>query len=120
MRITIDIDDDLMREALKASGLPTKRAAVEEGLRVLIRLNRQDAVRSLFGQVHWVPMAVPGGVRQADVEGGVQEAEPLLTLRSQGSRLLPYGILRCGWSRGRAVIARQNASALARTTLGRR
>ncbi|HRK95195.1 MAG TPA: type II toxin-antitoxin system VapB family antitoxin [Rhodospirillales bacterium] len=53
MRTNIEIDDDLMREALEASGLPTKRAAVEEGLRLLIRLRRQDAVRPLFGQVPW-------------------------------------------------------------------
>lgn len=53
MRTNIEIDDDLMREALEASGMKTKRAAVEEGLRLLIKLGRQDAVRSLFGQVRW-------------------------------------------------------------------
>jgi Arc/MetJ family transcription regulator len=53
MRTNIEIDDELMREALEASDLPTKRAAVEAGLRLLIRLRRQDAVRSLFGQVRW-------------------------------------------------------------------
>lgn len=51
MRTNIEIDDDLMREALVASGLKTKRAAVEEGLRLLIRLKRQEQVRALFGQV---------------------------------------------------------------------
>lgn len=53
MRTNIEIDDALMREALEASGLKTKRAAVEEGLRLLIRLRQQDAVRSLFGRVRW-------------------------------------------------------------------
>lgn len=53
MRTNIEIDDDLMREALVASGLKTKRAAVEEGLRLLIRLKRQEQVRALFGQVRW-------------------------------------------------------------------
>ncbi len=53
MRTNIEIDDDLMREALEAGGLPTKRAAVEEGLRLLIKLKQQGAVRSLFGQVPW-------------------------------------------------------------------
>lgn len=53
MRTNIEIDDALMREALEASGLKTKRAAVEEGLRLLIRLREQDAVRSLFGGVRW-------------------------------------------------------------------
>jgi Arc/MetJ family transcription regulator len=31
MRTNIDIDDRLMREAMRRSGAPTKRAAVEEG-----------------------------------------------------------------------------------------
>jgi Arc/MetJ family transcription regulator len=38
---------------LRVSGLKTKRAAVEEGLRLLIRLKNQAEVRSLFGQVRW-------------------------------------------------------------------
>ncbi len=53
MRTNIEIDDDLIREALVASGLKTKRAAVEEGLRLLIRLKRQEQVRALLGQVRW-------------------------------------------------------------------
>ena len=53
MRTNIEIDDDLIRAAMQASGLKTKRAAVEEGLRLLIRLKRQGEVRGLFGQVRW-------------------------------------------------------------------
>lgn len=53
MRTNIEIDDDLIRNALRISGLKTKRAAVEEGLRLLIRLKGQGEVRSLFGQVRW-------------------------------------------------------------------
>ncbi len=53
MRTNIEIDDALIRAAMQASGLKTKRAAVEEGLRLLIRLKRQSEVRSLFGQVRW-------------------------------------------------------------------
>ena len=41
MRTNIDIDDELMAEAMSASGLSTKRATVEEGLRLLVRLRRQ-------------------------------------------------------------------------------
>jgi Arc/MetJ family transcription regulator len=41
----------LIRRALKASGLPTKRAAVEEGLRLLIRLREQAGVRALEGKI---------------------------------------------------------------------
>jgi Arc/MetJ family transcription regulator len=53
MRTNIEIDDALIREAIQVSGLKTKRAAVEEGLRLLIRLKRQADVRALFGQVRW-------------------------------------------------------------------
>jgi Arc/MetJ family transcription regulator len=42
MRTTIDIDDKLMRDALLATGLKTKREAVELGLRTLLRLRRQE------------------------------------------------------------------------------
>jgi Arc/MetJ family transcription regulator len=47
MRTNIDIDDKLMSQAMKASGLSTKRATVEEGLRLLIRVRKQ--VRGLAG-----------------------------------------------------------------------
>jgi Arc/MetJ family transcription regulator len=53
MRTNIEIEDDLMDEALKRSGLPTKRAAVEEGLRLLIQVKRQAGIRRLRGKVHW-------------------------------------------------------------------
>ncbi len=53
MRTNIEIDDELIHVAMQVSGLKTKRATVEEGLRLLIRLMRQADVRSLFGQVRW-------------------------------------------------------------------
>jgi Arc/MetJ family transcription regulator len=51
MRTNIEIDDRLIARALKVSGLPTKRAAVEEGLKLLIRLREQAGVRALFGKI---------------------------------------------------------------------
>ncbi len=53
MRTNIDIDDDLMRAAMRASGASTKRAAVEQGLRMLIEVRGQRAVRRLRGKVKW-------------------------------------------------------------------
>ena len=53
MRTNIDIDDDLMRQAMRSSGARTKRAAVEEGLRLLIRTRRQRSIRRLRGKVAW-------------------------------------------------------------------
>jgi Arc/MetJ family transcription regulator len=53
MRTNIEIDDNLMRQAMRASGAPTKRAAVERGLRMLIDVRGQRAVRRLRGRVKW-------------------------------------------------------------------
>ncbi len=53
MRTNIVINDKLMREALKATGLRTKRAAVEEGLRTLLRLRRQSEIRRARGKLKW-------------------------------------------------------------------
>ncbi len=53
MRTNIVIDDDLMTEAMKASGAQTKREAVEMGLRTLLRLSRQAELRQLRGKLDW-------------------------------------------------------------------
>tara|TARA_R110002072_G_scaffold289255_1_gene456193 strand:+ start:463 stop:657 length:195 start_codon:yes stop_codon:yes gene_type:complete len=53
MRTNIVIDDQLMAEALKATGLRTKKEAVEEGLRLLVRRNKQQAIRRLRGKLKW-------------------------------------------------------------------
>ena len=53
MRTNIDIDDALMAEAQRASGLPTKKAVVEAALRALIRLRRQRGILALAGKVRW-------------------------------------------------------------------
>ena len=53
MRTNIEIDDALMAEALRRSGAATKRAAVEEGLRLLIATRRQGNLRRLRGKVKW-------------------------------------------------------------------
>ena len=53
MRTNIDIDDGLIEEALRLTGLKTKRAVVEQGLQTLIRLKRQRKILDLAGKVHW-------------------------------------------------------------------
>ena len=53
MRTNIVIDDALMRKALKASGFKTKRAAVEAGLWLLVKLGRQKGIRRLRGKLTW-------------------------------------------------------------------
>lgn len=59
MRTNIVIDDQLMADALEATGVRTKREAVELGLRALIRLRRQEAIRKFRGRLDW----------QGDLEG---------------------------------------------------
>jgi Arc/MetJ family transcription regulator len=53
MRTNIVIDDKLMRDALRASGASTRKEAVERGLRMLVRLNRQAEIRKFRGKLRW-------------------------------------------------------------------
>ena len=53
MRTNIVIDDKLMQDALKATGLRTKKDAVELGLRTLLRLQQQAELRKLRGTMTW-------------------------------------------------------------------
>ena len=53
MRTNIVIDDKLMRETLRLTGLKTKREAVEEALRTLVRLRKQEGIRQFRGKLHW-------------------------------------------------------------------
>ena len=54
MRTNVVIDDKLMAETLKASGANTKRGAIEEAMRLFVRLRGQERVRGLFGTVTWI------------------------------------------------------------------
>jgi Arc/MetJ family transcription regulator len=53
MRTNIDIDDDLMAQAMRVSGLTTKRETVEAGLRLLIKLEAQQRIRRYRGKLRW-------------------------------------------------------------------
>jgi Arc/MetJ family transcription regulator len=53
MRTNIVIDDKLMEDALKLTGLKTKREAVELGLKTVIRLKKQEGIRRFRGKLHW-------------------------------------------------------------------
>jgi Arc/MetJ family transcription regulator len=53
MRTNIVIDDRLMRDTLRATGIRTKREAVELGLQTLLRLSRQGEIRRLRGKLPW-------------------------------------------------------------------
>ena len=53
MRTNIVIDDKLMADTLMATGLKTKREAVELGLKTLLRLRQQSEIKKLHGKVAW-------------------------------------------------------------------
>ena len=53
MRTNIVIDDELMANAFKATGLTTKKDIVEQGLKLLVMRNKQQGIRNLRGKVTW-------------------------------------------------------------------
>jgi Arc/MetJ family transcription regulator len=53
VRTNIVIDDTLMNETLRLTGLKTKREAVELGLQTLLRLRQQEEIRSFRGKLNW-------------------------------------------------------------------
>lgn len=53
MRTNIVIDDKLMKDTLRVTGLTTKREAVELGLRTLLRLGQQEEIRRFRGRLAW-------------------------------------------------------------------
>lgn len=53
MRTNIEIDDELMREVLRVTGLKTKKSAVELGLKTVLRLGRQKRIRQYRGKLEW-------------------------------------------------------------------
>ena len=53
MRTNIEIDDRLMRQAMRNSGARTKKATVEAGLRLLVDTHAQSAIQQLRGKIRW-------------------------------------------------------------------
>ena len=53
MRTNIVIGNSLMQRAMKATGFSTKKAVVEEGLRLLIKVKGQEGTRRLRGKIEW-------------------------------------------------------------------
>ena len=53
MRTNIEIDDDLIEQAMQKSGALTKKAAVETALRLLVQTHSQVSIRKLRGNVQW-------------------------------------------------------------------
>jgi Arc/MetJ family transcription regulator len=52
-RTSVDVDDDLMRRALRTGNGRTRRAVVEAGLRMLVQIHAQTGIRQLKGKIRW-------------------------------------------------------------------
>jgi Arc/MetJ family transcription regulator len=53
VRTNIEIDDELMQQAMRSSGARTKKAVVEAALRLLVKTHAQTGIRRLRGKVQW-------------------------------------------------------------------
>ena len=53
MRTNLVIDDEWMESALKLSGLKFKKDAIEEGLKLLVLVKCQEAIRAYRGKLKW-------------------------------------------------------------------
>ena len=53
MRTNIVIDDDLMNDAIRLTGVKTKREAVEIALKSLIKTKKQESIRDFRGKLKW-------------------------------------------------------------------
>lgn len=53
MRTNVVIDDRLLAQAQRLTGLSTTREVLEEGLKLLVRLKRQEKVKAWRGKLRW-------------------------------------------------------------------
>jgi Arc/MetJ family transcription regulator len=53
MRTNIEIDDTLIKQAMKATGSTTKKGAVDAALRLAVRLKKQERILKWFGKIKW-------------------------------------------------------------------
>lgn len=70
MHTNLNLDEELVSEALRLTGLRTKKAVVEEGLRVLIRLHEQADVRRLRGMAQWEEPAAQTAAKKGKGRAG--------------------------------------------------
>ncbi len=53
VRTNVVLDDDLVREAMEITGITTKRGVIEEALRRIVQIDRQQRIWDFFGKVEW-------------------------------------------------------------------
>ena len=53
MRTNVVVDDSLMSKAMSVTGLKTKKAIIEEALKLILRINKQKSIKKLRGKLKW-------------------------------------------------------------------
>jgi Arc/MetJ family transcription regulator len=53
MRTNIVIDDQLITEAQRLTGITTKKGVVEAALKLLVQLKQQETVKAWRGKLQW-------------------------------------------------------------------
>ena len=53
MRTNIDIDEELIREAMRLTGITTKKGVVEKALAQMVSLKKQERIKELRGKLKW-------------------------------------------------------------------
>jgi hypothetical protein len=79
MKVSIDIDEDLMRRARRLTGLRTRRDIVQRALRTLIQLKEQERIRRYRGKL-------PSGRRRPG-ERAIKDHRKTLRRLASGPRL---------------------------------
>jgi len=53
MRTNIVVDDNLMAEAIKLTNIKTKKGVVDQALKLLVQVKKQESIRKLKGKLQW-------------------------------------------------------------------
>jgi Arc/MetJ family transcription regulator len=53
MRTNIEIDQELLMEAMRISGQKTKKATVHAALEQMVKMNRRKAFAEKMGKIEW-------------------------------------------------------------------
>jgi hypothetical protein len=109
MRTNIEIDDRLMRQALRASGRTTKRGVVDEALKLLVQTRSQAGISKLRGRIRWEDEPDP----PRDLAGHPNRAGAARTLKEL-RRLAVFANGASSWPRRRRATTAHFASASAR------
>ena len=74
MRTNIVLDDDLIEEAARLSGIRTKKDLVHEALRVFIAAKKRKSLLDLAGKIEFAPGYDYKALRQSRAAAAIQDS----------------------------------------------